>query len=249
MKIIDRQNLWNAGYVELWDFSRANMSEYDRICAISHVASICYGKTIEYSKELYQRLMTEHNGLPTSTLEFIRGSFDTSISSSLRNNPGLPYDSAPNNLVAAFRIKVPAFVAQQLTRHRSFSWQGLSRRYTTNSKSPFEFWMPEVDPFTNHKIEIHNNHSVKLYEDLLKTVKPEVARSVIPQSEYKTYWMLGDYSAFENLFDVRLCHKAQPETSDVVQSMLSLLIKSGSEIASKYIAKRSIENENSSNTD
>ena len=58
------------GYVESYDFSRANLSNDSRIAAISSVASICYqSKTALGSESLYNRLLAESKGLPSSSFE------------------------------------------------------------------------------------------------------------------------------------------------------------------------------------
>ena len=60
------------GYVESYDFSRANLSNESRIAAISSVASICYqSKSALGSESLYNRLMAESHGLPSSSFEFV----------------------------------------------------------------------------------------------------------------------------------------------------------------------------------
>ena len=60
------------GYVESYDFSRANLSNDSRIAAISSVASICYqSKTALGSESLYNRLLAESKGLPSSSAEFV----------------------------------------------------------------------------------------------------------------------------------------------------------------------------------
>ena len=60
----------DIGFVEHYDFSQANMSEKHRIHAISAVASICYQnpKAIN-SESLYNRLLAESKGLPSSSFE------------------------------------------------------------------------------------------------------------------------------------------------------------------------------------
>ena len=62
----------DIGFVEHYDFSQANMSEKHRIHAISAVASICYQnpKAIN-SESLYNRLLAESKGLPSSSAEFV----------------------------------------------------------------------------------------------------------------------------------------------------------------------------------
>lgn len=60
----------NIGFVEQYDFSTANMSEKHRIHAISAVASICYQNPKAIGSEsLYNRLLAESKGLPSSSFE------------------------------------------------------------------------------------------------------------------------------------------------------------------------------------
>lgn len=68
------QNIFGDGkaFVEHWDFSRANMTQENRINAITQVASICYkSPTALGSEKLYNRLMAESMGLPSSSFEFV----------------------------------------------------------------------------------------------------------------------------------------------------------------------------------
>jgi thymidylate synthase (FAD) len=67
----------NIAFLEQWDFSKANMSEENRINAITQVASICYqsSKSLD-SESLYNRLMAESMGLPSSSFEFVPMLFD-----------------------------------------------------------------------------------------------------------------------------------------------------------------------------
>ena len=65
-------NIFNdgIGFVEEYDFSQANMSEKHRIHAISAVASICYQNPKAIGSEsLYNRLLAESKGLPSSSFE------------------------------------------------------------------------------------------------------------------------------------------------------------------------------------
>lgn len=73
-KINEKQNILNdnIGFVENWDFSRANLNEENRILAITQVASICYQNPKALGSEsLYNRLMAESIGLPSSSFEFV----------------------------------------------------------------------------------------------------------------------------------------------------------------------------------
>ena len=73
-KINDKQNIFgdNIAFIEQYDFSTANMSEENRIKAITQVASICYQNPKAIGSEsLYNRLMAESQGLPSSSFEFV----------------------------------------------------------------------------------------------------------------------------------------------------------------------------------
>lgn len=71
-KINDKQDIFgdNIAFVEQYDFSTANMSEENRINAVSTVASICYQNPKAVGSEsLYNRLLAESKGLPSSSFE------------------------------------------------------------------------------------------------------------------------------------------------------------------------------------
>jgi thymidylate synthase (FAD) len=73
MKLINKkENIFgdNIAFVEQYDFSKANMSEENRIKAITTVASICYQNPKAVGSEsLYNRLLAESRGLPSSSFE------------------------------------------------------------------------------------------------------------------------------------------------------------------------------------
>ena len=73
MKLINKkENIFgdDIAFVENWDFSRANLNEENRILAITQVASVCYQNPKAVGSEsLYNRLMAESMGLPSSSFE------------------------------------------------------------------------------------------------------------------------------------------------------------------------------------
>ena len=75
MEIINKkENVFgdDIAFVEQYDFSTANMSEENRILAITQVASICYqNQKAIGSESLYNRLLAESQGLPSSSFEFV----------------------------------------------------------------------------------------------------------------------------------------------------------------------------------
>ena len=62
----------DIAYVKHFDFSRANLSNENRIAAITAVASVCYQNPKALGSEsLYNRLVAESHGLPSSSFEFV----------------------------------------------------------------------------------------------------------------------------------------------------------------------------------
>lgn len=72
--ILKKENIFNDNIaeVESWDFSRANLSQENRINAITLVASVCYQnpKALN-SVSLFDRLACESHSLPSSSFEFV----------------------------------------------------------------------------------------------------------------------------------------------------------------------------------
>ena len=69
-----RNNIFgdNIAFVHQYDFSKANLSEENRLNAITTVASICYQNPKAVGSEsLYNRLLAESHGLPSSSFEFV----------------------------------------------------------------------------------------------------------------------------------------------------------------------------------
>ena len=75
MELINKkENIFgdDIAFVEQYDFSTANLSEENRIKAITTVASICYQNPKAIGSEsLYNRLLAESKGLPSSSFEFV----------------------------------------------------------------------------------------------------------------------------------------------------------------------------------
>ena len=74
MLIKRKENIFgdNIAYLESYDFSKANMSNETRLDIITLVASICYQSPRAHGSEsLYNRLMAESGGLPSSSFEMV----------------------------------------------------------------------------------------------------------------------------------------------------------------------------------
>ena len=65
-------NTGDPGFIEYWDFSKANTSHEARVQAVSAVASVCYGNnSLDPKFKLYDKLARESIGLPSSSFEFV----------------------------------------------------------------------------------------------------------------------------------------------------------------------------------
>jgi len=81
MKLLERIELFNTdeyvnygknGFIEMYDFSEANLSLENRVKAVSQVASVCYGNDgLKPNFKLYDKLARESIGLPSSSFEFV----------------------------------------------------------------------------------------------------------------------------------------------------------------------------------
>jgi len=243
IKKYGEKELWNHGLVELFDFSRANQNEESRIEAVTFVAGECAGAEPKDRKKLYERLKHESCGMPASSFEFVRNSFDPDLLCSLRNwmeqetiegySESLSkhtVDSLSSMLVnglATFRIKAPIFIIRQIVRHRSFAYQELSRRLPVNDERPLEYW----DSWENFGIcvgkpapEMIKDTVENMYNCLIREgERPEIARAILPLGTYSTIWMQGEVDAFRNYFEVRVDPRAQKEHQELAKVMLGLL--------------------------
>ena len=273
-----------AGFVEHYDFSRANSSYEARVQAITKVASICYANPKSLgSISLFDRLQAESGGLPSSSYEFIPVLLDKQqavqiISNSLSTHPedvpivkfgtwlsvgtylltnlraliemvgpeaSLNYLNTSEEEIQiihdnfkVFLFNVDLSTRAQMVRHR-VSWQELSRRYVSGTKSPFEFYVSKKlstikqyplgvfdrddDPLkfdTQDIIDICLNHYFKALDS---GVKPEEARRILPQAMMTQIWGAFQPSQLDNWFKLRLNPHAQSEIRMVAQAMQELI--------------------------
>ena len=137
-----------------------------------------------------------------------------------------------------FLFNVDLSTRAQMVRHR-VSWQELSRRYVSGTKSPFEFYQSkklskvisdgpgyyfesedvlQID--TDHIINICLNH----YNSAIASgVKPEEARRILPQAMMTQIWGAFQPSQLDNWFKLRLNPHAQSEIRMVAQAMQELI--------------------------
>ena len=273
-----------AGFVEYYDFSRANSSYEARVQAITKVASICYANPKSLgSISLFDRLQAESGGLPSSSYEFIPVLLDKQqamqiLTDSMSVHPedvpiikfgtwlsnnnhlltnlraliemvgpeaSLNYLNTSEEEIQIIRDNFKVFLFNvdlstraQMVRHR-VSWQELSRRYVSGTKSPFEFYTSKKlsiikhhplgvfdrddDPLefdTQDIIDLCINHYFKALDS---GVKPEEARRILPQAMITQIWGAFQPSQLDNWFKLRLDKHAQLEIRCVAQAMQELI--------------------------
>ena len=150
--------------------------------------------------------------------------------------------------VVTFRFVVPMFVRSQHHRHRTWSYNEISRRYTdidlkfyepesfrTQHKSnrqasnvdelidPNLHWKQGYEISSSRKIKEHHQTSLKLYEDLIDAgVCREQARGVLPQNLYTEYYGTVNLSNLLKFIDLRTHEGAQWEIQKVAEACLEI---------------------------
>ncbi len=154
-----------------------------------------------------------------------------------------------HNLVT-YRFVVPLFVRSQHHRHRTWSYNEISRRYTDENLrfyEPVSFRtqhksnrqasnLDEInpviypdwdDPESGYKadqvIQMHHKTSVTLYNDLMKGgVCREQARGVLPQNLYTEYYGTVNLNNLLKFIDLRTHEGAQWEIQKVAEACLEI---------------------------
>ena len=153
--------------------------------------------------------------------------------------------------VATFRFVVPLFVRSQHHRHRTWSYNEISRRYTEEN---LRFYEPQqfrtqhnsnrqasnvddlVDPMimlpytaaglrgpAHQVVRDWHEKSVKLYDNLIEAgVCREQARGVLPQNLYTEYYGTVNLSNLLKFINLRTHEGAQWEIQKVAEACLEI---------------------------
>lgn len=146
---------------------------------------------------------------------------------------------------ATIEIQAPIFVAREVFRHRTFSYNELSARYT---ELPNLYYIPSIERLMAGKqaasnkqssqsgfdkelaykfqreIELSTAQSRGAYELLLANgVAREIARLVIPMNQYTRWRMSGNLRNWLGFLALRLGEGVQPETRDFAVVIAGML--------------------------
>jgi len=137
-----------------------------------------------------------------------------------------------------FRVKVPLFVARQWMRHRTQSYNEISRRYTSAS---IEFFVPSAlrrqhksnrqasegiidDPNLLALYDAQITRALATYEHLISEgVCREQARAVLPQSMYTEYYASANLLNWLKFVELRDHEGAQQEIIEAARAIRSIL--------------------------
>tara|TARA_A100000164_G_C21831781_1_gene735700 strand:- start:448 stop:1146 length:699 start_codon:yes stop_codon:yes gene_type:complete len=167
-----------------------------------------------------------------------------------------------HNLIS-FKFKVPLFVARQHMRHRTWSFNEISRRYTQVN---IDFYSP-ISFRTQHKtnrqasnqdlvnpvlsvvqgattnwetkassaLQRHVSDSLKLYQNMIDNgIAKEQARMVLPQNLYTTYIGTVNLNNLIKFINLRDHEGAQQEIREVAQACQKIAQTQWPEIMAHY---------------
>lgn len=158
------------------------------------------------------------------------------------------HTSTLEHCFVTFRVKVPLFVRSQHHRHRTWSYNEISRRYTDFD---IEFYEPAffrtqhesnrqasnehilVDPvLKNWQLEasdcvrMHHEQSLRFFNELIEAgVCREQARGVLPQNMYTEYYASANLNNILKFINLRLHDGAQLEIQEMAKAMLEIIAK------------------------
>jgi len=149
-----------------------------------------------------------------------------------------------------FKCVVPLFVARQHMRHRTFSYNEISRRYTSKD---IQFYCPttfrhqakdnrqasvesDIDPIisghtlglglTSEELRTHSRLSLKLYNQMLAAgICREQARMVLPQNMYTEYYVTGNLHNMAKFVNMRQAKDSQFEMQSLALAMGDFLFR------------------------
>ena len=150
------------------------------------------------------------------------------------------HTSPLEHLVFTFSVHCPLFVRGQWHRHRTWSYNEISRRYT---EIDLEFYTPSQlrrqsennrqasfrddafdDERLRRKISDHHIASLGLYNELLEAgVCREQARGVLPQNMMVTFWGTVDLNNLLHFLELRDSDHAQSEIREYAVAIKQLI--------------------------
>lgn len=150
-----------------------------------------------------------------------------------------------------FKVKCPLFVRSQWHRHRTWSYNEISRRYTANN---IEFYIPDSvslkndngfsEDFIKTKISVATQIAFKCYNDLLLFgVAPEQARMILPQNLLTIFYASVDLNNLLKFIELRTAPEAQREIRVFAEAIKVILEEKLPEFMKIYNEERKVKND------
>ena len=138
-------------------------------------------------------------------------------------------------------IECPLYIRSQIHRHRTFSYNEVSRRYTSEN---LEFYVPdtvrrqaasnrqasegELDPISANTaiaiMKVQHEQAVDAFNDMLALGVPrEQARGVLPQNLMTKFYMTGNLRNWAHFVKLRIDKHAQGEVQEIGKQVLAIL--------------------------
>lgn len=138
-------------------------------------------------------------------------------------------------------VKCPLFIRSQIHRHRTFSYNEISRRYTSEN---LEFYVPETyrkqhdkskqcsngefntneNKILKDKTQFLHNLLLAEYNEMINMgVAREMARGILPQNLMTEFWMTGNLRNWVHFLGLRVDSHAQKEVQDVARPILKII--------------------------
>ena len=166
------------------------------------------------------------------------GKDDNLIGYLMRNKHTSPFEA----VTFTFEVKAPIFVIRQWHRHRMWSYNEVSARY---SVLPSEFYIPSMENITTqhesnkqmrttiqnpnaqaiqYAMNEHCKSAFGLYDQLIKAGTPrELARAVLPVATYTHMFASVDLHNLLHFLRLRLHEHAQYEIRVYAEAILKLI--------------------------
>ncbi len=136
-------------------------------------------------------------------------------------------------------IETTRAIAPQILRHRSFSFQEFSQRYSvametelpilrrqdnTNRQNSFDDLDPETKVHAEMELKLLFNEAQRCYEGLLDLgVAKECARAVLPLNTKTRMYMSGTIRSWLHYCDLRAWHGTQWEHTQIALQIMNIL--------------------------
>ena len=223
VKVFPVINVLNGGFVRLVDHMGDDLS-------IVRAARVSYDA--DWRSEIN----------PEEVLISGRYKFDSKdaklINYLMKNKHTSPFES----VVFTFEVKAPIFIFRQWHRHRTWSFNEISARYTELDEG---YYVPQIDKITtqstsNKQMRTNEQHpdahwmrdiieaqcfqAFAVYRTLIKEGCPrELARSVLPVAAYSRMFATVDLHNLLHFLRLRLHSHAQYEIRVYAEAMLQLI--------------------------